>query len=82
MQIYDLYKYMPDDILTKVDKASMANSLEVRCPLLGHRLTNSIFLQNKSKINGSFGKYKLKTIRKIFRFKFNILKKRFRHSYW
>jgi len=61
VQYADFKTYLPGDILTKVDRASMANSLEVRVPLLDHTLVEwAARLPPNLKLHGREGKYILK----------------------
>lgn len=58
IQYVDMKTYLVDDILVKVDRASMANSLEVRCPLLDHKLMELIAqIPSGLKLNNGSGKY-------------------------
>ncbi len=58
LQYIDLKTYLVGDILTKVDRASMAHSLEVRVPLLDHKLVEWIAtLPSDFKLQGGEGKY-------------------------
>jgi asparagine synthase (glutamine-hydrolysing) len=63
MQYADVNTYLPDDILTKVDRASMAVSLEVRPPLLDHRVAEILAsLPVKSRLRDGISKYTLKQV--------------------
>jgi len=61
IQYVDIKTYLTDDILTKVDRASMANSLEVRCPLLDHKFMELVAtMPSTLKLRGITGKYLFK----------------------
>ncbi len=63
LQYLDLKNYLPEDILTKVDRASMAYSIETREPLLDHRIVEfSAMLPRKYKIHNLQGKWFLRQI--------------------
>lgn len=61
VQYLDLKTYLPGDILTKVDRASMAHALEVRVPILDHPLVEWLAtLPPQYKLRGREGKYLFK----------------------
>jgi asparagine synthase (glutamine-hydrolysing) len=62
---FDQKNYLPDDILAKVDRMSMAHSLEVRPPFLDHRIVEfAASLPASLKIRGSMQKVVLKELMK------------------
>ena len=58
LQYMDLKSYLPNDILTKVDRMSMAHSIEARVPLLDHKLVEfAATIPPELKLKGSTTKY-------------------------
>ena len=61
MLYIDTKTWLPDDLLIKADKMTMANSVELRVPLLDHRLLEfAASLPSSFKLNGFTTKYILK----------------------
>jgi asparagine synthase (glutamine-hydrolysing) len=58
LQYYDIKHYLPNDIMTKVDRMSMAHSIEAREPLLDHKLVEfAATIPAEFKLRGTTTKY-------------------------
>lgn len=65
--LWDIKYYLREDLLVKIDRASMLHSLEMRSPFLDNSLANyAQYLPEKYKLNNGVGKYILKEILKDY----------------
>lgn len=63
INFFDITTYLPGQLLTKIDRASMMHSLEIRSPFLDYKLAEFVYsLPEKYKMNKKNGKIILKDI--------------------